>query len=93
MLPLGIFGAAMFAEPSVTEVEEVIGLVHGTAVTIRRRAHSLKVRHLIDTLRFYSRTVLASGPSVRRTGTATRLPLRKISTRTVSPIWRLSSKR
>ena len=28
-LALGIFGAAMFAEPAVTNVEEVVGLVHG----------------------------------------------------------------
>ncbi|HZE62580.1 MAG TPA: hypothetical protein VE056_01810 [Pyrinomonadaceae bacterium] len=26
---LGIFGAAMFAEPAVTEIEEVVGLIHG----------------------------------------------------------------
>jgi len=29
---LGIFGTAMFAEPTVTEVEEVIGLIHGKKV-------------------------------------------------------------
>jgi hypothetical protein len=28
-LAFGIFGAAMFAEPAVTKVEEVVGLVHG----------------------------------------------------------------
>ena len=28
-LALGIFSAAMFAEPAVTNVEEVVGLVHG----------------------------------------------------------------
>ena len=38
MLPLGIFRAAVFAEPSVTEIEEVIGLIHGTALNIRRRS-------------------------------------------------------
>jgi len=27
-LALGIFGAAMFAKPAVTEVEEVVGLIH-----------------------------------------------------------------
>ncbi len=27
-LAFGIFGAAMFAEPAVTNVEEVVGLVH-----------------------------------------------------------------
>jgi len=30
MLPFSIFRAAVFAEPSVTKIEEVIGLVHGT---------------------------------------------------------------
>ena len=30
MLPaLCVFSAAMFAEPAVTEIEEVVGLVHG----------------------------------------------------------------
>jgi hypothetical protein len=29
MLPFSIFCAAVFAEPSVAEIEEVIGLVHG----------------------------------------------------------------
>jgi hypothetical protein len=28
MLPFSIFRRAVFAEPSVTEIEEVIGLVH-----------------------------------------------------------------
>jgi len=28
LLALGIFGAAMFAEPAVPEVNEVVGLVH-----------------------------------------------------------------
>ena len=28
-LAFGIFGAAMFAEPAVTEIEEVVGLLHG----------------------------------------------------------------
>lgn len=28
-LAFGIFSAAMFAEPAVTNVEEVVGLVHG----------------------------------------------------------------
>ena len=32
MLPFSIFRAAMFAQPSVTEVEKMIGLVHRTAV-------------------------------------------------------------
>lgn len=27
-LAFGIFGAAMFAEPAVTEVEEVVSLIH-----------------------------------------------------------------
>jgi hypothetical protein len=27
-LALGIFGAAVFAEPAVTKVEEVVGLIH-----------------------------------------------------------------
>lgn len=27
-LALGVFGAAMFAEPAVTKVKEVVGLVH-----------------------------------------------------------------
>ena len=27
-LALGIFSAAMFAEPAVTNVEEVVGLIH-----------------------------------------------------------------
>lgn len=31
MLPFSIFRAAVLAEPSVTEIEEVICLVHGTA--------------------------------------------------------------
>ena len=29
MLRLGVCGAAMLAEPAVTEIEEVIGLIHG----------------------------------------------------------------
>ena len=29
MLRLGVSGAAMFAEPAVTKIEEVVGLVHG----------------------------------------------------------------
>ena len=28
LLAFGVFGAAMFAEPAVTKVEEVVGLVH-----------------------------------------------------------------
>jgi hypothetical protein len=28
-LVLGVFGAAMFTEPAVTDIEEMIGLVHG----------------------------------------------------------------
>jgi hypothetical protein len=29
LLALSIFGAAMFTEPAVTEIEEMIGLIHG----------------------------------------------------------------
>ena len=29
MLPFSVFRAAMFAEPAVTEIEEVVGLIHG----------------------------------------------------------------
>jgi len=32
MLCLGVGGAAMFAEPAVTEIEEMICLVHGRTV-------------------------------------------------------------
>ena len=28
-LMFGVFGAAMFAEPAVADIEEVIGLIHG----------------------------------------------------------------
>ncbi|CAN5785000.1 hypothetical protein BH20ACI3_BH20ACI3_16960 [soil metagenome] len=31
LLPFSILSAAMFAVPSVTQIEEVIGLIHGTA--------------------------------------------------------------
>lgn len=41
MLPFSIFRAAVFAEPSVTEIEEVIGLVHGTAAVYQAPAHNL----------------------------------------------------
>ena len=47
MFPFSIFCAAVFAEPSVTEIEEVIGLVHGTAAVIRRWTVSIDRRHLI----------------------------------------------
>ncbi|CAN5862355.1 hypothetical protein BH18ACI4_BH18ACI4_18680 [soil metagenome] len=29
MLQFSILGAAVFAEPSITQIEEVIGLIHG----------------------------------------------------------------
>jgi hypothetical protein len=31
-LALSVFGAAVFAEPAVTDIEEVVGLVHGSRV-------------------------------------------------------------
>jgi hypothetical protein len=35
-LAFGIFGAAMFAEPAVAKVEEVVGLIHGKKGVGRR---------------------------------------------------------
>ena len=32
MLPFSIFRAAMFAEPTVTKIEEVVRLVHGVPI-------------------------------------------------------------
>ena len=32
MLPFSILRGAVFTEPSVTKIEKVIGLVHGTAL-------------------------------------------------------------
>ncbi len=82
LLPFSILSAAMFAEPSVTQIEEVIGLIHGTAADYQALYILLTDgRHPDRYFAFYSRkTVLASGPSVKRTGTATRRPLRTIST-------------
>ena len=37
MLRLGVGGAAMFAEPAVTEIEEVVGLVHGRKIEVREQ--------------------------------------------------------
>ena len=30
LFPLGVFGAAVFAEPAITEIEKVVGLIHGS---------------------------------------------------------------
>jgi len=34
MVPFSIFRAAMFAEPTVTKIEEVVRLVHGSRTDI-----------------------------------------------------------
>ncbi len=39
-LGFGVSGAAMFAEPTVTEVEEVVGLIHGEQKTEFRSQES-----------------------------------------------------
>lgn len=30
LFPLGVFCAAVFAEPAITEIEKVVGLIHGS---------------------------------------------------------------
>jgi hypothetical protein len=45
MLPFSIFRTAVFAEPSVTKIEEVIGLVHGTATNYQAPVRLLDDRH------------------------------------------------
>ena len=30
LFPLGVFGTAVFAEPAITEIEKVVGLIHGS---------------------------------------------------------------
>ncbi len=47
MLPFGIFCAAVFAQPSITEIEEVIGLVHGTLVRDQAPVCLVDVRRLL----------------------------------------------
>ncbi|MCA1601886.1 MAG: hypothetical protein LC776_09685, partial [Acidobacteria bacterium] len=62
MLPFSMFRAAVFAEPSVTKIEEVIGLIHGTAADYQAPVHLLTdVRHLPAT--FLS--ILEKPPSCR----------------------------
>ena len=45
-LAFSVFGAAMFAEPAVTNVEEVVGLVHGCEVPGAGYRVSVKQRNL-----------------------------------------------
>ena len=87
-LAFGIFRAAMFAEPAVTNVEEVVGLVHyrgvsgaGCQVSAGRvsSASQADTRHPTPGTHSYYRRP-ASGVGVRRTGTDIRRPLRKICT-------------
>lgn len=87
-----VLGAAVFAEPSVPEIEEVVGLVHkkgawpeseGRVRFGEFASSSSDPAALFSYLRIIPR--LASGPSVSRTGTVVRLPFRTTSTRTVSP--------
>ena len=46
MLAFCIFGAAVFAEPTVTNVEEVVGLVHGQKDVERARGVGWTEFHL-----------------------------------------------
>jgi hypothetical protein len=86
-LAFGIFGAAMFAEPAVTKVEEVVGLIHRGGCQVSGVRHRMLASpaafypapdtwHLTP---FYCRRRV-SGVSVRRTGTEVRRPSRKICT-------------
>jgi hypothetical protein len=89
LLALSIFGAAMFTEPAVTEIEEMIGLIHGKkgvggwVLGVGRvlQHPTPNTQHPTpNTLHPFSYRRRVSGVSVRRTGTEVRRPLRTICT-------------
>jgi hypothetical protein len=83
---LSVFSTAMFAEPTVTQIEEVVRLVHDVcdpgvitalwSAAPRRRTAKTYVRRVPR---------MDAGVSARRTGTAIRRPLRSTCTFTESP--------
>lgn len=83
LFSFGIFRAAVFAEPAVTEVEEMVGLIQG----IRSQRSEVRLISDLRPLFSYCRKVprLVFAGAARRTGTVKRLPLRTTSTCTVCP--------
>ena len=81
MFAFGSFRAAVLAEPTVTEIEKVIGLGQVKAVT----GVGYRAPFRVSGARFHSSyrlktPRLVSGPCVRRTGMVVRLPFLTIST-------------
>ena len=94
VLPFGIFGAAMFAEPTIAEIEEVCGLVHlkisdfqiSDLKTTEEDSVSKQFGSQTRDLKFTSIYLRVFGDSIRRTGMDMLLPDRQIFTFTTSPI-------
>jgi len=82
MLAFGIFGAAMFAEPAVAEIEEVIGLIQVKRTSVGCRSFKNRHRDHVKAGCYWRLTAprLASGPCVSRTGTVICLPFLTIPT-------------
>ena len=92
LFPFGIFRAAVFAEPAVTEIEEVVSLIQeirsrrsevwSQKSEVRRQKSKSEVRLISDPRLLFSYRRMSPRPAgaARRTGTVKRLPLRIIST-------------